>query len=227
MATILFFHSSNGIYESVKHAAMQDSHDVVALTTAENLDGIYRDSPDLIILDSAILFREGMTTCNRLRNVPTFKTTPILVLGNGQSAIEAAQVLDAGCDDCIRNPIPDRELAARIRALLRRKITMPRLRMKVDPVQKSVQLEGRPVDLTPTEYDLLIALCDRPGQHLTTSGLLECVWHYPPGSGDPALVRNHIRNLRRKLEADPNHPRVVVCHQGRGYSVKADLITYN
>jgi two-component system response regulator MtrA len=224
MATILFIHTNNGIYDSVKHAASQDAHTLLTASTVENLDGIYRDSPDLIILDSAVLYKDGLSACRRLRSVPDFQLTPILVLGNGQSPVEVAQVLDAGCDDCIRNLVPERELAARIRALLRRKpVLSKRLMLKLNAVQKSVQLENHVIDLTPTEYDLLVALCERPGQHLTTGGLLETVWHYPSGAGDPALVRNHIRNLRRKLEADPNHPRIVLCHQGRGYSVKADI----
>src|SRR5690242_6229835 len=181
MATILFIHTNNGISESVKHAASQDAHTLLTVSTVENLDGIYRDSPDLIILDSGILSRDGMSTCRRLRSVPDLQSIPILVLGNGQTAVEVAQVLDAGCDDCIRNPVPDRELAARIRALLRRKPAITqRLMLRLNALQKSVQLENHAIDLTPTEYDLLVALCERPGQHLTTGGLLESVWHYPP-----------------------------------------------
>jgi DNA-binding response OmpR family regulator len=66
-------------------------------------------------------------------------------------------------------------------------------------------------------------LCLVPGEHYSTSALLEHVWHYPSGKGDSALVRNHVRNLRRKLEDDPDRPRIVQCLQGRGYTINAEV----
>jgi DNA-binding response OmpR family regulator len=84
-------------------------------------------------------------------------------------------------------------------------------------------VRGRKIDLTPTEYELLVALCQNPGEHMDATRLLEQVWHYPPGDGDPALVRNHVRNLRRKLEHDPDRPRIVTSAHGRGYAVSIGI----
>ena len=88
--------------------------------------------------------------------------------------------------------------------------------------ERAIKLHGRPVELTPTEFDLLEVLSQQPGEYLTATELLQLVWHYPPGSGDPALVRNHVRNLRRKLENDPDRPRVVTSAHGRGYTLSVD-----
>jgi len=185
---------------------------------------IYKDSPDLIILDGEMLFQDGKSVCRQLHSVDGIPVVPILVLSNVKNAQEIALALDAGCDDCVRKSIAGRELAARIRALLRRRgrPTSETL-LTLSRNHKTVHVRGQQVDLTPTEYDLLSVLCEFPGQHLTTASLLETVWHYPPGTGDPALVRNHVRNLRRKLEVDPDHPRIVMCYQGRGYTISANV----
>src|SRR5206468_3630098 len=100
---------------------------------------------------------------------------------------------------------------------------LPKAEIVINRRDKTVKVRDRAVELTPTEYDLLNVLCQTPGEHIPTTALLERVWQYPPGSGDPALVRNHVRNLRRKLEMDPDHPRIVTCFQGRGYTISADI----
>jgi DNA-binding response OmpR family regulator len=84
-------------------------------------------------------------------------------------------------------------------------------------------LNGATLALTPTEYALLDVLCSIPGSYLTAEDLLEQVWNYAPGKGDPALVRNHIRNLRRKMERDPDRPRIVASAHGRGYTIGIDF----
>jgi DNA-binding response OmpR family regulator len=159
-----------------------------------------------------------------LRITSSAAWTPILVLVSSKTAQEVAELLDAGADDCLRKPLAPRELAARVRALLRRTIR-PRhdALITLNSNEKTVHVGGRLIELTSTEFELLDALCQNPGEHIATSTLLEQVWHYPPGAGDPALVRNHVRNLRRKLENDPDRPRVITCFQGRGYSVSARI----
>jgi len=179
---------------------------------------VRREVPDLILVD--IVDCTSNHACRRIRSIPALARVPLLCLVEQCSAQDVAAVLDAGGDDCVRKPVIARELAARVRALLRRANRSAKvIPLVIDEREKSVLLYGSYVELTPTEYDLLRVLCQNPGQPLSATDLLERVWNYPPGVGDPALVRNHVRNLRRKLERDPNRPRIVTSSHGRGYTV--------
>lgn len=195
------------------------NYHVRMLDSVDNLINAARtEIPDLIVVDLYDCTSEG--ACRRVRAQPGFGRLPILCIVEQCSAQDIASVLDSGGDDCLRRPYVGRELAARVRALLRRNRRPAFIApLVLDRHEKSAILYGSPIDLTPTEYDLLDALCDSPGEHLTATDLLVRVWNYPPGVGDPALVRNHVRNLRRKLERDPNRPRIVVSAHGRGYTV--------
>jgi len=217
-------YKDDSLCSSINNALSLDSHKIVNVQSTEALtDLAYRDTLHLLIIDSTLL-NYGSGVCRQLRAIPRLERVPFLALANSQSAQEIAHALDSGCDDCVRKPIIERELAARVRALLRRKTTVTATtQIALDGRQKVAYLGEKRLDLTPTEYSLLEVLCDHSGQHITTADLLEKVWNYPPETGDPALVRNHVRNLRRKLEDDPDHPRIVVCLQGRGYSVSGDI----
>ena len=229
MATILCIQADTNIGQIVDNALASEewseSHTLLSRTTLDAaFREVHKDTPDLIILDGVLVYQNGGSVCRKLHGVKGLESTPILVLANANSAQDIAQVLDAGCDDCVRISVAERELAARIRALLRRKGRTPRgTLLTLNASHKTVYLRDTKIELTPTEYDLLAVLCEYPGQHLSTASLLETVWHYPPGTGDPALVRNHVRNLRRKLEVDPDHPRIVMSFQGRGYTVTAEV----
>jgi DNA-binding response OmpR family regulator len=96
---------------------------------------------------------------------------------------------------------------------------MPSLRIFPDTM--AVYVNDRCVELTQVEFDLLMFLCGAPNQLHSTQSLLSDVWQYPNGAGDTALVRNHIRNLRRKIEEDPDHPSIIQSRHGRGYAVRA------
>jgi DNA-binding response OmpR family regulator len=117
-----------------------------------------------------------------------------------------------------------RELLARVRALMRwnpahEAANLPQLRLDLN--QKTVFIQQRRIRLTPVEFDLLKFLCDNRPQFFTAVDLLRMLWKYPPQTGDTALVRNHIRNLRCKLESDPERPHVLISQYGRGYSIRA------
>lgn len=175
----------------------------------------------LIVLDAASLPDDPELLCRRVRALPRAAQAALLCLVNG-GAHAVAQALDAGADDCLRRTaLNSRELAARLRALLRRQQHKANAApLVIYTHERSIQLHGRLIELTPTEFNLLEVLSRNPGEYLTVAELLERVWDSP--SGDPALVRNHMRNLRRKLESDPERPRLLVSAHGRGYALSVD-----
>ena len=226
MATILIINSDPTVQDIIHHA-LADSYRLVAVHNVYSAS-VQTESPDLIMIDATRQDYDPGITCRQVRSMPFMKRTPIMVLVSYKTAPEIAQLLDAGADLCLRKPIVARELAARVRALLRRTRRMPeRALLTLHPEQRTVEFGDRYIELTPTEYGLLAALCAQPGEHLSTTALLQRVWNYPPGTGDPALVRNHVRNLRLKLENDPDRPRIVTCYQGRGYTISAEVIQGN
>jgi two-component system response regulator RpaA len=223
MATILIINSEPTV-QDLLHQALADSYRLVSIQNIYSAS-LQVESPDLLILDATRPDHDAATLCRQIRAMPYAKRTPIIVLISYRSAQEVAQLLDAGADICLRKPIVSRELAARVRALLRRTRRAPeRALLTLHPERRIVQFEDRYIELTPTEYGLLEALCAKPGEHKSTTALLQQVWNYPPGTGDPALVRNHVRNLRLKLETDPDRPRIVTCYQGRGYTISAEIV---
>jgi two-component system, OmpR family, response regulator RpaA len=225
MPTILLIDKGSTTLDAVRQMLPGEVRDLAVADTLESaLHRLGDMTPSLIVVDLGLKPSDSSMMCRRLRSVPRFVQVPILAVTSAQSAAEIARVLDSGADDCIRKPLVMREFGARMRALLRRpKGTESYLWITINRQDRSVHLRDEPVELTPTEFELLEALCRTPGEPMPASTLLQEVWHYPPGIGDPALVRNHVRNLRRKLERDPDRPRIVTSAHGRGYTVSVDI----
>ncbi len=171
--------------------------------------------PDLMIIEATHL--DGLLLCKQMRANPLMARLPMLFLTKVEDVHAVAAILNAGGDDHLRTPFAERELAARVRALLRRAATHQHAALTLEPSSRSVLVAGRRAVLTSTEYDLLTMLYHHSGKPLSAAALLQLVWHYPPGSGDLALVRNHIHNLRDKIEEDPDHPTLLISRHGRGY----------
>jgi DNA-binding response OmpR family regulator len=191
-----------------------------ALETAE------RASPDLFVIDAMMPEMDGITLCRRLRALPHTANTPIIFLTGNNAPNSVVDALNSGGDDFIRKPFVPRELAARVRAHIRRatfyaESDVPSIRIL--PTQYRVFVSDREVALTRVEFDLLKHLCSAPYKLHSTEDLLASVWQYPDGVGDAALVRNHVHNLRRKIEIDPERPLVIQSRHGRGYVVKAQV----
>lgn len=183
-------------------------------------------SPDLLLINLALPKMDGLTLCRQLRNMPETANSPIIFLTGNNAPYSVAESLEAGGDDYIRKPFAVRELAARVRAHLRRSTNSPsdsNVAVKIVPGTYQVFVDTREVMLTRIEFDLLTYLANSPQKWHGTQDLLSGVWHYPDGVGDAALVRNHIRNLRRKLEDDPDHPAIIQSRHGRGYSIRAHI----
>ena len=182
--------------------------------------------PHVIILpDRALPDMHGHALCARLRTLPFVERAAILFLGQRPNADAVARALDCGGDDYLRRPFEVRELQARVRALARRarpQHTTASVTLHLDATNYSVRVEQRSVRLTPTEFALLSYLCGHPRQLHSAHSLLEALWGRS-SVGNTALVRNHIRNLRRKIEENPAHPRIIVSLHGRGYTVRANI----
>jgi two-component system alkaline phosphatase synthesis response regulator PhoP len=209
----------------------REGYAVQSATTAREALAIVEEKvPDIFIINTFLAGMDGLSLCRVLRSNAETTTTPIIFLTSKSSVYGVADALEAGGDDYLRKPFALRELSARIRAHLRRMANiggdeMPQLIM--NPHNLTALVNGREVALTQVEFDLLMFLCNNPHELHSTQVLLTDVWQYPEGTGDAALVRNHIRNLRRKLEDDPERPSIIQSRHGRGYAVKARIQILN
>lgn len=182
--------------------------------------------PDLVILDITMPGMDGLTLCRQLRSDSRFVELLVLFLTAHGKTDDVVNGLDAGGDDYVTKPFELAELTARVRALLRRaardEVQHPILDIgpvHLDSDTYRVTLNDREIQLTATEHRLLRFLMEHPNQAHSPQRLLEAVWDYPPQTGDPDLVRAHVRNLRAKLEEDVNSPKVIRTIHGVGYMV--------
>ncbi len=226
---ILFADSEPELRQMVSRTLYQHGYNVLETDSARNVLQLARQHrPDVIVLEINFPDMSGFEICTRLRAMPFVNHTPLMFLSTQHSADYVARALDCGADDFLRKPFAMSELSARVRAMLRRsahKRFYTPATLYLDPQNHSVAIDARRVFLTPTEFGLLQHLCVKQAEHHTAHTLLEELWQYPPGGGDTALVRNHIRNLRRKIEENPNNPRIIVSLHGRGYTINARVMS--
>ena len=197
-----------------------------AYSAREALTYVNDMTPSLMLIDALLPDIDGLALCRKMRALTQTANTPIIFLTGFDAPFSVVDALGAGGDDFIRKPFVPRELAARVRAHIRRAAyysdaQMPVLRILPESFQ--VYINDREVMLTRVEFDLLLYLCRAPHKLHSTEDLLTNVWNYPAGVGDAALVRNHVHNLRQKLELDPDRPNVIQSRHGRGYVVKAHV----
>jgi two-component system KDP operon response regulator KdpE len=195
----------------------------VAADGAAGLEAIAAWAPDAVVLD---LVMPGLDGFEVLRQTRTWSTVPIVVLSaRGQEADKVA-ALDGGADDYLTKPFGMGELLARLRVVLRRTRgpAPPSLQagdVTIDLERRLVFRGGEEVHLTPTEMSLLLVLAAESGKVLTHRQILERVWGGYAAENAPQL-RVYVNYLRRKLEADPAQPRLIVTEPGVGYRLKAE-----
>jgi two-component system, OmpR family, KDP operon response regulator KdpE len=193
-----------------------------AASGQEALAATVTGRPDAIILDLGLPDMDGVEVTRRLRE---WTQIPIIVVSVREQDDDKITALDAGADDYLTKPFSIGELTARLRAALRRTAppeTQPVFQadgLKVDLARRDVSVNGQPVNLTPTEYDILRVLIKHAGKVLTHQQLGHAVWDtgYEP---DAHLLRVNVSNLRRKLETDPSRPRYILTEPGVGYRLK-------
>lgn len=205
-----------------------------AASGEEALIKLSQRRPDVLVLDIGMPHMDGLTLCKRLRNDPHFVTLPILFLTAFSTPDDIVRGLDAGADDYTTKPINLPVFLARVRALMRRSdsgsesggqgahasaiLQVGALKLNSETFQVSV--DDRVIQMTATEHRLLRYMMEHHNQPLSPQRLLEAVWEYPPYTGDPDLVRVHVRNLRTKLELDSSQPRFIQTVHGVGYMIQ-------
>ena len=202
----------------------------------KGLHFIENGSYDLVILDLMLPGMDGLEICRRIRNQNNY--TPVLMLTSKSSEIDRVLGLEIGADDYVTKPFSVREVVARIKALFRRveafsissssdedggnknNIKFGTLEVNVDT--HNVLIEGRIVDLTAREFELLYHFLKRPGRVYSRAQLLDMVWGYGH-EGYEHTVNSHINRLRAKIEVDPTHPEYILTIWGVGYKFNDSL----
>jgi DNA-binding response OmpR family regulator len=181
---------------------------------------------DLIILDLMLPGMDGVELCQRLRTKPNY--TPILMLTAKSTEFDRVLGLEVGADDYLTKPFSVRELQARVKALFRRvealtaQVVLGTQQilhagdLRIDLDRRGVTLQGKLLDLTTKEFDLLREFARHPGRVYTRAQLLDLVWGYGH-AGYEHTVNSHINRLRAKIEKDPAHPRYILTVWGVGY----------
>ena len=190
------------------------------------------EDPDLILLDLMLPKMNGFDVCRSIREAG--RTTPILMLTAREEETDKVLGLELGADDYITKPFSMRELMARVRANIRRRemqegavttsvgnrISLGRI--DLDPDLMVVFKDGKALDLTQREYELIKLMASAPGKVFSRETLMERIWNYEGYVGDVRAVDVAIRRLREKLEDDPAEPRFLVTRRGLGYYMAED-----
>jgi two-component system, OmpR family, response regulator ResD len=187
------------------------------------LERFAAEPPDLVLLDLMLPGPDGIEVFTRIR---ADHDTPVIMLTARGRETDRVVGLEIGADDYIAKPFSPREVLARVRAVLRRvpagsgeQREEEPIRFQggeIDPAARTVTVGGRPVPLTPKEFDLLLFLAGNPGQVFDRLELLAELWDFA-FDGDPSTVTVHVRRLREKVERDPSRPRHLVTVWGAGY----------
>lgn len=199
---------------------------LVANNGTAALEEAARVLPDLMILDVMMPDLSGYEVCRRLRSSVRLANTPVIFLTARSMVNDRIEGFEAGADDYLVKPFDLRELELRVEALLRRTLknnkevkTLQAGGMRLDVSKYQVEVNGRTIQLTPVEFELLYYLMSKAGEVVSAEQLLQEVWRYYPGTGDPTVVRMQIMNLRNKIETSPKNPKHICTVYRHGYYV--------
>jgi len=223
-STILLVDDEDAVQKLLTFPLEREGFTVVSARDGEEALRRFSDGDfDLIVLDVMLPKLDGLEVCKRIR---AESTVPIIMLTARDDEFDKVLGLELGADDYITKPFSIREFRSRVRALLRRASSAPREGARqetividdltVDLARRSVELRGRPVQLTYVEFELLRTLASHPGRVFSRHALLEALWG---GSEyrDQRTIDVHVRHLREKLERDPSDPELIFTVRGVGY----------
>ena len=214
------------LVKGLKFNFEQDGYEVVTAMDGEEAVRLAKDkSIDLIVLDLMLPKMDGLEVCQKVRET---SNVPIIMLTAKSDDIDKIMGLDYGADDYMTKPFNILELKARVKAILRRKTregdhnseqTPSVSGVSLDRMTRRVDIEGKKIELTVKEYDIMDLLLSNPGRVYSRDDLLNLVWGYDY-PGDARTVDVHVRRLREKIEADPAQPKYILTKWGVGYYFK-------
>ncbi len=220
---ILVVDDEPAILELVSFNLKKEGYDVItAIDGTSAIEAFRSEKPDLVLLDLMIPEPDGYEVCRIIRSESAI---PVIMLTARGEERDRVRGLDLGADDYVVKPFSPRELLARVRAVLRRSPLVQEENrlvagdLVIDYDRHQVKVDGRLVELTPKEFDLLKMLAENQGRALERDYLLEKVWGYA-FAGATRTLDVHIRRLRQKIDDDPQNPRYIETVHGLGYRFK-------
>ncbi|HEX9021620.1 MAG TPA: response regulator [Nitrospirota bacterium] len=223
---ILIVDDEPDIVDLVSYNLKKDGFRVTAATDGEEaLDKIRKGKFDLVVLDLMLPGMQGVELCRIIRNDPKTAATPIIMLTAKGEEVDRVVGLESGADDYMTKPFSARELVARIKAVLRRtgekessEKTIRIGKLVINRETFSVTKGNAPLELSATEFKLLLYLVERRGKVFSREQLVDAVWK---GEAfiEPRTVDVHIRRLRTQIEDDPANPAYLKTRRGVGYYV--------
>jgi len=227
---ILIVDDEPDIVDLVSYNLKKDGFRVMTASDGEAaLHKIRKDRFDLVVLDLMLPGIQGVELCRIIRNDPKTADTPIIMLTAKGEEVDRVIGLESGADDYMTKPFSSRELVARIKAILRRtgeKATTEKA-LHIGNLLINLETHGvtkgkKPLELSATEFKLLVYLVERKGKVFSREQLVDAVWK---GEAfiEPRTVDVHIRRLRTQIEDDPSEPTYIKTRRGVGYYVDAEL----
>ena len=229
MARILVCDDERDIVNALTIYLRGEGYEVLpAYTGREALEVLGREAVDLVLLDIMMPGMDGLTAMGEIRKV---SNVPVILLTAKSEDMDKVLGLTVGADDYVTKPFVPMELLARVKSQLRRYLTLGGSAqtgsevlsvgaVSLDDKAKSVTVDGEPVNLTPTEFEILKLLMRHPGEVFSPRRIYEEVWKDPAFDAENT-VAVHIRHLREKIEIDPSHPRYLTVVWGHGYRMEA------
>ena len=226
-ATILLVDDEDSVQKLLTYPLERDGFRVVSARDGEEALSRFAEEPvDLVVLDVMLPKLDGLEVCKRLR---AESSVPIIMLTARDDEFDTVLGLELGADDYITKPFSIREFRSRVRALLRRagasrRDATPAERLvagtlSLDPDRREVRVDGRSLELTYVEFELLKTLVAQPGKVFSRRALLQAIWG-DSAYREPRTIDVHVRHLREKVERDPSEPDLILTVRGAGYRLR-------
>lgn len=223
MPKIMVVEDEPAIVDALEYGLSTEGFEVVSETDGKaSLEVFARERPDLVLLDLMLPGMSGTEVCKQLRST---SAVPIIMLTAKDSEIDKVVGLELGADDYVTKPFSMRELAARVRAVLRRGADwdIPDMGaplevrgVRIDPERHEVSVRGDLIDLPPKEFALLELLVRNAGRVMTRDLIIDRIWG-ADYVGDTKTLDVHIKRIRGRIELDPRNPELIVTVRGVGY----------